>query len=162
MSENLMSKSEFLIYSSPEGEVKVDVFFQDETVWLTQKKMAELFGVDVRTVSEHLQNVFKSGELKEVSVIRNFRITAQDGKNYSTNFYNLDAIIAVGYRVNSKQATHFRVWATKVLRDYIIKGFAMDDDRLKQAKTLFGKDCWLKCKMRDKFMINIEELIFRM
>lgn len=101
--------------------------------------MADLFGVDVRTISEHLQNVFKTNELEEDSVIRNFRITASDGKNYQTNFYSLDAIIAVGYRVNSHEATRFRIWATKTLREYIIKGFVLDDERLKQGKK-FGKD----------------------
>jgi len=114
-------------------------FYEQETFWLSQKKMAELFGVDVRTVNEHLQNVFKTNELDKDSVIRNFRITAADGKNYDTQFYNLDAIIAVGYRVNSHEATRFRIWATQTLREYIIKGFVLDDERLKQGKK-FDKD----------------------
>jgi hypothetical protein len=101
--------------------------------------MAELFDVGVSTINEHLQNVFKSNELDENSVIRKFRITAADGKNYNTNFYNLDAIIAVGYRVNSQRATQFRIWATATLKEFIIKGFVLDDERLKQGKR-FGKD----------------------
>jgi hypothetical protein len=132
-------EGEILLYRGPDGDIRVEVLFEDESFWLTQKRMAELFEVDVRTVSEHLQSIFRSGELAEDSVIRKFRITAADGKSYLTSFYNLDAIIAVGYRVNSRQATQFRVWATSVLRDFIIKGFALDDARLKQEKR-FGKD----------------------
>ena len=132
-------QGEIFFYSGPTGHIKVEVLFEDETFWLTQKRMTELFGVDVRTISEHLQNIFKTGELAEDSVIRNFRITAADGKSYPTNFYHLDAIIAVGYRVNSREATQFRIWATQILREYMVKGFAMDDERLKQGKK-FGKD----------------------
>jgi hypothetical protein len=134
-----MQTFEILLYTAPEGKTHIDVFYEEESFWLSQKKMAELFGVDLRTISEHLQNIFKTNELEENSVIRNFRITAADGKNYQTNFYNLDAIIAVGYRVNSIEATRFRIWATKTLREYIIKGFVLDDERLKQGKN-FGKD----------------------
>jgi DNA-binding transcriptional regulator YdaS (Cro superfamily) len=134
------SNSHFLFYASSDGTVKVQVVVGNETVWASQKGMAEIFGVDVRTINEHLQNIFKSAELEESTVIRNFRITALDEKNYDTKFYNLDAIISVGYRVNSLQATQFRRWATTVLRDFLIKGFAMDDDRLKQGNQLFGKD----------------------
>jgi hypothetical protein len=130
---------QFIFYTSPEGSVKIDVLVQDETVWLTQKRMPELFDISIKTVSEHLQNIFKTQELEEDSVIRNFRITAADGKAYDTQFYNLDAIIAIGYRVNSIQATHFRKWATTILRSYIIKGFAMDDELLKNG-TRLGKD----------------------
>jgi hypothetical protein len=133
-------RSGFLLYKSPEGEVHIDVALEDETVWLTQKAMAELFGVETQTINYHLKEIFKSGELEENSVIRKIRITAPDGKKYLTNFNNLDAIISVGYRVNSIQATHFRKWATKTLREYLIKGFVLDDERLKQGKTLFGKD----------------------
>ena len=136
---SLLTEAEVLLYKSEEGDVKIDVLYQDENIWLTQKKMAELFGVDVRTVNEHLQNIFKSQELQEVSVIRNFRATASDGKNYNTNFYNLDAIIAVGYRVNSKKATQFRIWATETLKEFIIKGFVLDEQRLKNGQK-FGKD----------------------
>jgi len=131
--------SDIIFYSSPDGNVKVEVFFEDETFWLNQKRIAELFGVEVNTVNYHLKEIFKSGELQEDSVIRKIRITADDGKNYLTNLYNLDSIIAVGYRVNSFQATKFRIWATKTLREFIIKGFVLDDERLKQGKR-FGKD----------------------
>ena len=132
-------ESNIIFYEGAAGSVKIEVQFQDETFWLTQKKMGELFGVDVRTISEHLRNIFSSGELAENSVIRKFRTTASDGKKYDTNLYNLDAIIAVGYRVNSKEATQFRIWATKTLREFIIKGFVLDDERLKQGAH-FGKD----------------------
>ena len=131
--------SDIIFYTAPEGNIHVEVFFGDETFWLSQKRMAELFGVDVRTVNEHLRNIFGSRELDENSVIRKFRITADDGKNYQTNFYNLDAIIAVGYRVNSYQATQFRIWATRTLKEFIVKGFVLDDERLKQGKR-FGRD----------------------
>ncbi|MFN8251092.1 MAG: virulence RhuM family protein [Ferruginibacter sp.] len=134
-----MEKFEILLYSTPEGEKSIEVFFEQETFWLSQKKMAELFNVEVNTINYHLKEIFKSGELAEDSVIRKFRITAADGKNYDTQFYNLDAIIATGYRVNSLEATRFRIWATKTLREYIIKGFVMDDRRLAQGKN-FGRD----------------------
>ena len=130
------SKGEIILYSTASGDIRVEVLFQDETLWLTQKQIAELFDVDVRTVSEHLQRVFSSGELQENSVIRKFRNTAADGKSYLTNFYHLDAIIAVGYRVNSLRATQFRIWATQTLREFIVKGFVLDDERLKLNKRL--------------------------
>jgi len=132
-------ESEFLLYTTPEGSVHVDVLFQDETAWLTQKRLAELFGVEVNTINYHIKEVFENAELKENSVIRKFRITASDGKSYKTQFYNLDMIISVGYRVNSEQATRFRIWATRTLREYIVKGFAIDDERLKNGHH-FGKD----------------------
>lgn len=134
--------SPFLFYASHDGTIKVQVMVEEETVWASQKGMADIFGVDVRTISEHLQNIFSSGELDGLSnsVLRKFRTTASDGKAYETGFYSLDGIISVGYRVNSLQATRFRQWATKVLRFYLIKGFAVDEDRLKQGKQLFGKD----------------------
>lgn len=131
--------SEIILYSSPDGVAKVEVAYEEETFWLPQKRMAELFGVTVPTISEHLTSIFASGELDEVSVIRNFRITAADGKSYDTKHYSLDAIIAVGYRVNSKQATQFRIWATQTLKEFVIKGFVLDDERLK-LNTRFGKD----------------------
>ena len=134
------SNSHFLFYASSDGTVKVQVVVGNETVCASQKGMAEIFGVSVPTINEHLQNIFNSGELEESTVIRNFRITALDEKNYDTKFYNLDVIISVGYRVNSLQATQFRKWATTILRDFLIKGFALDDDRLKQGNQLFGKD----------------------
>ena len=135
-----IDQANFLFYTSPDGHTKINVALNNETVWASQKGMAEIFDVDTRTVNEHLQNIFKSGELEELSVIRKFRITATDNKNYDVNFYSLDVIISVGYRVNSYQATQFRKWATTILKEYLIKGYAMDDDRLKQGKQMFGKD----------------------
>lgn len=135
----IINGNEILLYTTPDGDVRIDVLYRDENIWLTQKRMAELFDVNIRTISEHLQNIFTSQELDKDSVIRIFRNTAEDGKQYPTQFYNLDAIIAVGYRVNSKKATSFRVWATKVLRDFIIKGFALNSERLKNGPK-FGKD----------------------
>ncbi len=134
-----MQEAEIILYPTPEGAVKVELRYEDDTFWLTQKKLAELFGVEVQTINYHLKEIFKSSELAEDSVIRKIRITATDGKAYLTNFYNLDAIIAVGYRVNSYQATQFRIWATETLREYLIKGFVMDDERMKQGGR-FGQD----------------------
>lgn len=134
-----MNQLNILFYETANEKLTIEVFYEDETFWLSQKKMAELFGVEVNTINYHLKEVFRSKELGEDSVIRNFRITAADNKKYNTKFYNLDAIISVGYRVNSAQATQFRIWATNTLKEYIIKGFVMDDDRLKQGKN-FGKD----------------------
>lgn len=134
-----MENNQLIFYSTPQGNVKVEVVFESETFWLSQKRMAELFNVDVRTVNEHLKNIFKTGELNEDSVIRNFRTTAADGKKYLTTFYRLEAILAVGYRVNSSEATQFRIWATNTLKEFITKGFVLDDERLKQGKN-FGKD----------------------
>lgn len=131
---------EFLLYTAPSGEVRVQVAVRDETVWLTQRAMSELFGVQVPAISKHLKNIIDSGELEEQSVLSILETTASDGKRYQTRFYNLDAIIAVGYRVNSYEATQFRIWATKTLREYIVKGFVLDDERLKRGKTLFGQD----------------------
>jgi hypothetical protein len=123
---------EFLFYQSDDGRIRLQVRLDDESVWLTQKLMAEVFQKDVRTVNEHIQNIFEEGELAADSVIRKFRITAADGKNYETAHYNLDVIISVGYRVKSQRGTQFRIWATQRLREYIVKGFTMDDERLKQ------------------------------
>ncbi len=131
--------TEFLLYSSPKGEIKVEVFLHNETIWLTQKRMAELFTVNIPAISKHLKNIFESKELEENSVISILETTAEDDKNYQIKYYNLDAIIAVGYRVNSFKATQFRIWATKILKEYIIKGFVVDDDRLKNGQY-FGKD----------------------
>jgi hypothetical protein len=136
----MSSPNQFLLYTAPDGAVKVEVFLRDETVWLPQKALAELFGVKVPAVNKHLKNIFQSGELVEGSVISILETTAADGKRYRTRYYNLDAIIAVGYRVNSYQATRFRIWATKTLREFIVKGFVLDDERLKQGKQVFGKD----------------------
>lgn len=136
----MTESNQFLLYTAPNGAVKVDVFFKGETAWLTQKALAELFGVQVPAINKHLKNIFDTGELVETSVISILETTAADGKNYQTRYYNLDAIIAVGYRVNSYQATQFRIWATTTLRDFITKGFVLDDERLKRGKQTFGKD----------------------
>lgn len=135
-----MNSSEIILYTTPQGHIKVEVILRDETVWLTQKAMAELFGVKRPAVTKHLLNVFDSGELNENSVSSILELTAPDGKIYQTKFYNLDAIISVGYRVNSQQATYFRIWATQTLKEFIVKGFVLDDERLKQGGKLFGKD----------------------
>lgn len=131
---------DFLIYNSAEEEVSVNAVVHDETIWLTQKAMAELFGCSTDNIGLHLKNIFEAGELKRESVTEESSVTASDGKRYKTRFYNLDAIISVGYRVNSKRATNFRIWATKVLKEYMTKGFALDDERLKQGRDVFGKD----------------------
>lgn len=128
--------SEFLIYQAADGSTRVQVRVLDETVWLTQKQMAELFDKDVRTINEHLQNIFQEGELDPDSVIRSFRITAADGKSYDTLHYNLDVIISVGYRVRSHRGTQFRIWATQRLREYLVKGFVLDDERLKEGRNI--------------------------
>ena len=132
--------NEILLYTTPNGKVKVEIYLQNETIWLTQQKIAELFGVQRPAVTKHLKNIFETGELKEDSVSSILEHTASDGKTYPTQFYNLDAIISVGYRVNSSQATAFRIWATERLKEYIIKGFTMDDERLKNPNNIFGKD----------------------
>ena len=137
--ENNPQFNDILLYSTANGSVKVEVLYEDETFWLSQKRMAELFNVEIPTINYHLKEIFKSEELEENSVIRKILITAADGKNYNTQFYNLDAVIAVGYRVNTVQATKFRIWATKTLKEFIIKGFVLDDERLKQGKR-FGQD----------------------
>ncbi len=130
-----------LLYISDEGEVSIDVILDKdgETMWATQKTMVELFKVSKSTISRHLKNIFNDGELNENSVVANFATTASDGKKYNTKFYNLDAIISVGYRVNSKNATNFRIWATRVLKEFMVKGFLLDDELLKMG-TRFGKD----------------------
>ena len=143
----MMNKElQFLIYSTPEENVLVDVVVKDENIWVTQKAMAELFGVKVPAISKHLKNIFEEGELQQEVVVSKMEITTQHGaladktQHHEANFYNLDAIISVGYRVNSLKATKFRIWATQILKEYMQKGFAMDDERLKQGKTFFGKD----------------------
>ena len=130
----------FLLYKTADENVSVNALIKDDTIWLTQKTMAELFDCSTDNISLHLKNIFNEGELQKEAVTEKISATASDGKNYKTNFYNLDAIISVGYRINSVRATHFRIWATSVLREYMTKGFALDDDRLKQGKTAFGKD----------------------
>lgn len=135
-----MKEFPFLMYTADDGDVTVNAILKDETIWLSQKGMAELFGCSSDNISLHLKNIFSEKELQKDAVTEKFSVTAADGKKYLTQFYSLDAIISVGYRVNSKRATHFRIWATKVLKEYMIKGFALDDERLKQGKTAFGKD----------------------
>ena len=134
---------QFLIYNVPTEDVTVNAIIKDETIWLTQKAMAELFGVEVPAISKHLANIFEEGELSVDSTVSKMEIVQQEGSRNvkrKVDFYNLDAIISVGYRVNSGRATQFRIWATKVLKEYMTKGFALDDERLKQGKTAFGKD----------------------
>ena len=133
----------FLMYKAAEEDISVNAVIRDETIWLTQKSMAELFDVDVPAISKHLSNIYAEGELQKDSTVSKMEIVQQEGARHVKrvqNFYNLDAIISVGYRVNSRKATQFRIWATGVLKEYMIKGFAMDDERLKQGKTAFGKD----------------------
>ena len=136
----MSNEIQFLLYNMPDADGKVQVVIKGETLWCTQKAMAQLFGVGVPAISKHLKNIFDEGELAADSVISKMETTAADGKNYTTTFYSLDAIIAVGYRVSSLKATRFRQWATKILNEYITMGFAMDDERLKQGTAVFGKD----------------------
>lgn len=144
MKNNLPDKqTNFLLYTGNDGKVNVEVFLKDETVWLTQKSMAELFGVKIPAISKHLSNIFESGELQKEATLSILETVQQEGSRQikrKMEFYNLDSIISVGYRVNSYQATQFRIWATKTLKEFIIKGFVMDDERLKQGNQVFGKD----------------------
>jgi hypothetical protein len=156
--------AQFLIFRAETGNAEISVRVAGETIWLTQKLMAELFDVDVRTISEHLQNVFKSEELKKDTTIRKFRIVQNEGNkavSREIEHYNLDAVIAVGYRVNSKQATHFRIWATQVLREFIIKGFVLDDERLKQGKKLFDTDYFKELLERVRSIRASERRIYQ-
>ena len=140
--DNTPQHNDIIFYNTPAGNVKIEVVFNEETFWLTQKRMAELFGVESHTITYHLKEIYKTGELEETATARKIRVVQKEGKrdvSRDLDFYNLDAIIAVGYRVNSYQATQFRIWATKTLREFIIKGFVLDDERLKQGKR-FGKD----------------------
>ena len=130
------NNSQIIIYQTENGQAKIEVRLENETVWLTQDQMAQLFGKSKKTISEHIGNIFKESELVEQSVVRNFRITAADGKNYDVQHYNLDVIISVGYRVKSQQGTQFRIWATQRLREYLIKGFVLDDDRFKSGRSM--------------------------
>lgn len=141
-----MKEFPFLLYKTEKEDISINALIKDDSIWLTQKAMAELFGIDKSGISRHLANIFETGELDEEVVVAKIATTTQHGaiegktQSNSTNFYNLDAIISVGYRVNSIQATHFRIWATNVLKEYMTKGFVLDDERLKQGKTAFGKD----------------------
>ncbi len=150
------NSNNFLLYSSSQGEVKVDVLLKDETIWLTINQMAELFGIDKSGISRHIKNVFETGELDKNSVVAKNATTASDGKTYQMDFYNLDMIISVGYRVKSKQGTQFRIWATQRLKEYIIKGFALNDDRFKTGNSM---NCFneLQTRIRE---IRISERFF--
>jgi hypothetical protein len=152
--------TEFLLYTTPNNDIKVETYLNNETLWLHQKRIAELFGVQRPAITKHLKNIFESGELEENSVSSILEHTAEDGKRYNTKFYNLDAILSVGYRVNSIQATQFRIWATKILKEYIIKGFAMDDDRLKNGRY-FGKDYFKELLERVHFIRASERRIYQ-
>ena len=153
--------SKFILYTAPSGVVRVDVLLQNESVWLTQKAIAELFGVQRPAITKHLINIFESGELEENSVSSILEHTAEDGKLYDTKFYNLDAIISVGYRVNSTKATQFRIWATNTLKEFIMKGFVLDDERLKQGQTLFGKDYFRELLQRVRSIRASERRIYQ-
>ena len=152
--------TEFLLYTAPNGAIKVEVLLNGETLWLTQKRMAELFGVGVPAVSKHLKNIFESNELDQDAVISILETTADDGKQYQTQYYNQDAVISVGYRVNSAQATQFRIWATALIKEYIIKGFAMDDERLKNGRY-FGKDYFRELLERVRSIRASERRIYQ-
>ena len=152
---------QFLLYNMPDGDGKVQVVIRGETLWCTQKAMAQLFGVGVPAISKHLKNIFEEDELVADSVISKMETTATDGKNYKTTYYSLDAIIAVGYRVSSLKATRFRQWATKILYEYIKKGFAMDDERLKQGTAVFGKDYFRELLERVRSIRTSERRIWQ-
>lgn len=148
-------EGELIFYTTPEGVTKVEVVYQGETFWLSQSGLADLYGVDRSVITKHIGNIFRTHELNEGSVCAKFAHTAADGKNYQSQFYNLDMIIAVGYRVNSLKATQFRIWATQTLRDFIVKGFVLDDERLKLNKR-FGPDYF------DELLEQIREIPMRM
>lgn len=157
----MTEQNNFILYTDSNGAVKLNVFIEDETIWLSQKLMAELFEVDVRTISEHIQNIYKTHELAEISTVRNFRIVQKEGTrevNREIAYYNLDMIIAVGYRVNSKIATQFRIWATQRLKEYILKGFTMDDERL---KNLGGGNYWKELLTRIRDIRASEKVFYR-
>ncbi len=156
--------NKIILYTAPNGNIRVDVYIEDETVWLTQKSIAELFGVTKSTISEHFTNIFETQELNREATVRKFRTVQQEGIRNVTRdveFYNLDAIISVGYRVNSSKATQFRIWATQTLKEYIIKGFVLDDNRLKQGQTLFGKDYFKELLLRIRSIRASERRIYQ-
>lgn len=157
----MSNEIQFLLYNMPDADGKVQVVIKGETLWCTQKAMAQLFGVGVPAISKHLKNIFEEGELVADSVISKKETTAADGKNYTTTYYSLDAIIAVGYRVSSLKATRFRQWATKILYEYIKKGFAMDDERLKQGNAVFGKDYFRELLERIRSIRTSERRIWQ-
>lgn len=157
----MSNEIQFLLYNMPDADGKVQVVIKDETLWCTQKAMAQLFGIGIPAISKHLKNIFTEGELVADSVISKMETTAADGKNYTTTYYSLDAIIAVGYRVSSLKATRFRQWATKILNEYIKKGFAMDDERLKQGNAVFGKDYFRELLERIRSIRTSERRIWQ-
>ena len=157
----MSNEIQFLLYNMPDADGKVQVVIKGETLWCTQRAMAQLFGVGVPAISKHLKNIFEEGELVADSVISKMETTAADGKNYTTTYYSLDAIIAVGYRVSSLKATRFRQWATKILNEYIKKGFAMDDERLKQGNAVFGKDYFRELLERIRSIRTSERRIWQ-
>jgi len=165
MTNQEFKKGEIVIYKSKDGP-KLEVRLEEETVWLTQKQMALLFDKGIPTINEHIKNIFKEGELQEDSVIRKFRITAADGKTYDTNFYNLDVIISVGYRVKSLRGTQFRIWATKTLKDYLVKGYTINEKRLLQARNqlqeLQGAISFLQDKSRHELLVGQEQEILNL
>jgi hypothetical protein len=160
--ENQLNK--FILYSTPSGEVRVDVLLENETVWLTQKAMSQLFGVESNTITYHLKEIYISNEIREISTTRKIRVVQKEGTrnvNREIDFYNLDAIISVGYRVNSSKATQFRIWATNTLKEFIIKGFVLDDNRLKQGQTIFGKDYFRELLQRVRSIRASERRIYQ-
>lgn len=158
------NETKFLIYDNPNGKVKVDVIVEDETIWLTQKAMSELFDTTPQNITLHLKNIFESEELQENSTCKeSLQVQFEGNRQVTRNqkFYNLDAIISVGYRVNSTKATQFRIWATQTLKEYIIKGFVLDDERLKQGKTVFGKDYFKELLRRVRSIRTSERRIYQ-
>ena len=163
MSE-LIPKNNFILYTSDTGDVKFEVFIQDESIWLTQKMMAKLFDVETNTIIYHIQEVYKNQELQEISTTRKIRVVQNEGGRdveRETNFYNLDMIISVGYRVNSTKATQFRIWAMSILKEYIIKGYVLNDERLKQGERFFGKDYFRELLERVKSIRASERRIYQ-
>jgi len=156
--------SNFILYTAPSGEIRIEVYLEGYTLWLTQKTMGELFGVVKSTISEHLTNIFETNELYKIATVRNLRTVQNEGNRQVTReieYYNLDAIISVGYRVNSSKATQFRIWATNTLKEYIIKGFVLDDTRLKQGQTVFGKDYFKELLQRVRSIRASERRVYQ-
>jgi hypothetical protein len=158
---------QFLIYNTPQENIKIDVVVKDETIWLSQKAMATLFGVQIPAISKHISNIFNEGELEEKVVVSKMEITTQHGaisgktQTQDTNFYHLDMIISVGYRINSARATQFRIWATKILKEFITKGFVLDDERLKQGGRVFGKNYFRELLERVRSIRSSERQIWQ-
>lgn len=158
------SINQFVLYTTEDGDVKLNLFLEDETLWLSQKLIGELFQVESNTINYHIKEIYKSEELEEISTTRKFRVVQREGNRdvaRDVTFYNLDMIIAVGYRVNSKRATQFRIWATKVLKEYIVKGFALDDERLKQGERAFGNDYFKELLERIRSIRASERRIYQ-